>query len=101
MNRGERLALKKRIDDIVNGINKDADSDGMNRCFGVGGETWTWLNFRGNLINDAVMGVIISLSFAFIVILLTTQNIIVTIMSVFCIAFIIIQMMSMIHLMGW
>ena len=32
---------------------------------------------------------------------MTTQNIIVTIISVFCIASIIIQMMSMIHLLGW
>jgi len=101
LNRRERVALQKRLNDIINGINNDKDSDGMNRCFGVGGNTWTWLNFNGNLINDAVTGVIISLSFAFIVILLTTQNIIVTVISVFCIASIIIQMMSMIQIMGW
>lgn len=62
---------------MVNGFNNDTNKDGnpyegINKCFMVADGTWTWLNFRGNLIKDAMQGVAISLTFAFIVILMTT-----------------------------
>ena len=100
LSRKSRLELKANLEKIISDINNDSPV-GINRCFMVADETWTWLNFRGNLINDAFQGVCISLGFAFIVILMTTQNIIVSLISVFSIGSIIVQMMSMINLLGW
>jgi hypothetical protein len=88
------------MDTMISEIKKTSPT-GINRPFMVAEEKWAWLNYRGNLISDAFQGVFISLSFALIVIFIITLNLIVSTLSVFCIASIIVQMMSMINILGW
>jgi predicted RND superfamily exporter protein len=52
-------------------------------------------------VGDAQQGVVFSLLFAFFVLLVTTQNIIVSILSTYSISSIILQMMAMIHFNDW
>lgn len=71
MKRGQKLALKSRVDKLMIDINAKSP-EGINRGFISAYDNWLWLKFRGNLIKDGIYGAIITLGFAFIILFLTT-----------------------------
>ena len=89
LDRQERLAFKKRMDDIVSDLNAKS-LPGLNKAHISAWDNWPWLDFRGNLIKDGINGACLTLVFAFIILLLTTLNLIVSVLSILCIAGIII-----------
>jgi len=50
----------------------DKSPEGVNLGFVSSYDNWSWLIFRGNLINDGINGACLTLSFAFLILLLTT-----------------------------
>ena len=64
-------------------------------------ELFPWVKFNEIIVTDAEQGVMISLSFAFIVLIITTKNIIVSLLATYSISAIIVQMMAMISFNGW
>tara|TARA_B110001450_G_scaffold219929_1_gene215134 strand:+ start:497 stop:925 length:429 start_codon:yes stop_codon:yes gene_type:complete len=64
-------------------------------------ELFPWVKFNEIIVTDAEQGVMISLGFAFIVLIITTKNIIVSLLATYSISAIIVQMMAMISFNGW
>lgn len=52
-------------------------------------------------VQSALQGIIISILFAAVVILIATRNIIQTFISILCVTFIIISALAVINLQGW
>jgi predicted RND superfamily exporter protein len=52
-------------------------------------------------VSSAIQGMIIAMLFAFIVLLLATGNIIQSLLSIMCVAFVIISVVAIMHLQGW
>jgi hypothetical protein len=71
------------------------------QCFMSTKELFPWVKFNEIIVTDAEQGVMISLSFAFIVLIITTKNIIVSLLATYSISAIIVQMMAMISFNGW
>lgn len=89
LDRQQRTAFKKRMDDLMADIN-DLSLPGLNQGHVTAWDNWPWLDFRGNLIKDGINGACLTLLFAFLILLVTTLNLIVSTLSILCIASIII-----------
>lgn len=100
MSRAEALNLKARIDDVVNKYNINAPK-GVNKMWQSSWNNWAWLELRGAAVKNAVSGMIIGCIAAFCILLLLTSNIYVSLISIFCIFSIIVQVAGMIKWLGW
>jgi hypothetical protein len=59
-------------------------------------DNWAWLELRGATVNDAFSGVLIGLTSSFIILLIMTGNLYVSLLAIFSISSIILQLMGMI-----
>ena len=89
-------------DKLENFVSKSNEKSGPSLQFFLSTyDVWPWVKFNEIIVGDAQQGVVFSLLFAFFVLLVTTQNIIVSILSTYSISSIILQMMAMIHFNDW
>ena len=100
MNRKEAMDLFDRFEATATKFNFGAP-EGVNKVWLSAYDNWTWLELRGAAITDAFQGIAVSLGFAFIVMLLMTQNLYVSLISIICISSIILQLMGAIKAIGW
>lgn len=99
LNFDEKKVLISKLENLIKEINTKS---GISlECFLSTYDVWPWNQFGDIIVEDAQRGVAISLIFAFIVLLLTTQNIWVSLLSTFSISSIILQMMAMIKFNDW
>ena len=72
-------------EDLMNSYNRDSP-EGINKAYQSGGHSWAWLVTQQELVRGAIQGILISLLFAFIVLVASTLNIISSIYSIVCIS---------------
>lgn len=89
MTREEALDLQARFEAISTKHNSGAPV-GVNQVWQVAYDNWAWLELRGAAITNAVQGIVFSLLFSFIILLLMTRNFYVSLLSIICISSIII-----------
>lgn len=73
---------------------------GMNNCKWAG-DAFTWMKTEKTMISSAVQGVIISVIFAFFILVISTMNIIISLFSAVCIALIVVFIVAIMQLNGW
>ncbi|CDW73800.1 resistance-nodulation-cell division superfamily [Stylonychia lemnae] len=64
-------------------------------------DNWAWIITEKAFFQNAFQGLLISLAFAFVVIIVATQNIIVTLLAVITISCVLSSVIGMIQLIGW
>lgn len=74
---------------------------GMNSAFQVPSEKWAYLALENAMYRNAVIGMCMSLFFAFLVLLITTANYLVSLQAVLSIMLTIATIMSCIKVAGW
>lgn len=62
---------------------------------------WAWMASERAFFSSAVQGTIIAACFAFLILLLATKNIILAVISIFCVAIVIISVVAIMSLKGW
>jgi hypothetical protein len=100
MERDEAVGVFERFEAMAKKFNSEAP-EGVNKCWQVAYDNWTWLELRGTAITDAFQGIGVSLGFAFVILLIMTANVYVSLVSIFCISSIILQLMGAIKAVGW
>jgi len=100
LNREQALGLYDRIEAMVTKFNAESNT-GVNKVWQVAYDNWTWLELRGAAISEAFQGIGVSLTFAFIILLIMTGNVYVSVLSILCISSIILQLMGAIKAVGW
>ena len=86
-------------EDLKDEINK-GNPEGMNNMKQVS-EDWAWLDTFDEFIRSAVQGMCIAIAFAFVILVISTLNIIVAIYATISVAGIIICVIGVMQLSGW
>jgi len=89
LDRSQALQLEKELDELILGFNV-AHGSGINKGFQVAGNTWAWLELRGAVVSDAMQSIFYSIVLSFIILLLTTGNFYISLLSIISISFIIL-----------
>lgn len=64
-------------------------------------DSWPLMTKEMAFLSSSIQGIYISLSFAFVVLLLVTLDLIVSIVSLFCIGSILVSFVAMMQMLGW
>ena len=64
-------------------------------------DNWAWTSLRGNMVRNALTSVWTSIAFAFIILVITSRNIWISLFAILCISQIIFGLLSSIHLLDW
>ena len=91
--------LYEEWEDLIELINQGSP-EGMNQAVQIT-ERWGWLDTFSEFINSAIQGMIIAITFAFFVLLISTLNIFIAIYATISIGGIIICLMGTIKLLNW
>merc|ERR1711916_423526 len=75
--------------------------DGCNNAYQTAFYNWTWMNTAASFVENAVIGLAVSLALAFVVLVLSTMNIIVGFFAVFCIGGIVVSTIAFMVIAGW
>ena len=94
------LESKRKVEELVEDINR-LSPPGVDQMWVNSYDNWAWLNLRSTLYSDSFYGVLLSLGFALVIILMTSHNPITSILAVVCVSFIIMTLNSVIFLIGW
>lgn len=62
---------------------------------------WAWMPSEKAFVTSAFSGMAIALSFAFVILLIATGNLLLTIISIFCVAAVIVSVVCIMQLQGW
>jgi len=65
-----------------------------------GADAWSFMPSESMFVQNAIQGIIIAVSFAFIILLISTGNVIVSIVSIFCVALVIVSIVAVFYLNG-
>lgn len=74
---------------------------GINKAVQTAGWKWAFIATQEESIRGAKVGIALSISFAFIVLILSTHNILISFYSVLCISCIVVSVIGTIQMMGW
>jgi hypothetical protein len=85
--------------DFINGMNEQAPFR-VNNAFASSFDFW-WYDTNRDMLNTAYSGVAVALAAAFLVVLLTSRSIRVTLLAVFTIAFILAVVAGLLVVSGW
>ena len=85
---------------LKDSINSESPSS-MENGFETGRMRWSWMETERSFISNAVQGMLIALAFAFVILTLSTLNIIIALFSAFSIGAIMISVMAFMELQGW
>jgi predicted RND superfamily exporter protein len=88
------------IETIVTEINSK-NGPGLSNGYQISYDRWSWLHLRMSFLTNAFRGLIFSILLSLLILILTTQNIYISLISVYCITSIIMCMMSMMYFQGW
>ena len=86
--------------DLMDNTNK-ASGSGMNKGTMTAAFDFTWMRSELEFYKTAQTGIIMSMTFAFIILNISTLNVIISIFSITCIALIVISVVAMMELLGW
>ena len=86
--------------DYVASINDDSPT-GLDQALQTAGVGWVWMVSERAMLRGAVQGILISITFAFIVLLISTMNILIALYSIFSITAIVVSVVCMMELAGW
>lgn len=75
--------------------------EGMKSAEQTAGALWAWMPSERAFMTSAFRGMTIATIFAFIILLLATQNIIQSIVSIICVAIIIVSVLFIMYMQGW
>lgn len=75
--------------------------EGMKTLMQTSGFAWAWMPSERAFVTSAIQGIIISMCFAFGVLLLATRNIIQSVLSLLCVTIIIISVVAIMAMKGW
>ena len=67
----------------------------------TGGKYFSWMRSELEFISSAQTGIILSMLFAFIILNLSTLNILISIFSILCIGLIVLSVVAIMELLGW
>jgi predicted RND superfamily exporter protein len=62
---------------------------------------WTYMMQERAFVTSALQGIGISISFAFVVLIIATRNIIQSILSIFCVSVVIVSTVAIMNIKGW
>ena len=62
---------------------------------------WTYMMQERAFVTSALQGIGISISFAFVVLIIATRNIIQSILSIFCVSVVIVSTVAIMNINGW
>jgi protein dispatched 1 len=62
---------------------------------------WAWMASEEAFIRTAVQGMAIAILFAFLVLLIATHNLLLTLISVFCVAYVVVSVVAIMVLKDW
>lgn len=99
MDRKESVELYERIEGLITSFNEKS-GPGLNKGFQAAYDNWAWLHLRQIFVSNAIQGIIISISFAFIILTITTRNVKISLIATMCISCIILMLMGSIVIMG-
>jgi len=66
-----------------------------------GKENWAWLTSQKMFIRSAFQGMAVAGIFAFLVLIYATTNIIQALISIFCVAIVILSVLALLQMKGW
>jgi len=81
--------------------NNKASLDGIKNSYQTAGIHWAYLATEKEFVNGAIQGTFISLTFAFIILIISTLNIVTATYSILSIAGIVISVVSLMEILGW
>ena len=64
-------------------------------------DNWAWLQLRAQLVDNALMSVLISIVFAFLILVFTSFNLYTSLIAIFCISAVIFFLLFAIYALGW
>jgi predicted RND superfamily exporter protein len=85
---------------LIRIYNSDSGT-GLNKGIYTGGIGFTWMRSEKEFIISAIQGILISMTFSFIILVLSTLNIIIAFYAFISISFIVLSMTCMMQIMGW
>lgn len=97
--RERQIEIEKEIDDVMDRFNKFAPK-GLQNGWHIAFDHWAWQNLRSTVISSSVQGILLSLLFALIVMILTTGNVWVSVLAIFSISSVKFCLMGVIKING-
>ena len=85
---------------LKNQYNADSPT-GVNKAIQTAKQAWAFLQTEKEFVDDARQGIAVSMAFGFLVILISTLNIINAMFSIFCIGSIVAGVIAIIEMLGW
>jgi tetrahydromethanopterin S-methyltransferase subunit B len=83
----------KSLNDMVESFNEGSSQETKGAImFSYDNEAWLYL--RGAILDNALSGILISMAFALIVLILTSQNLLVSLISIGCICQVILSLVG-------
>jgi len=89
----------ERWEDLTKAFNNGSGA-GLNNGFQTS-PWWTWYMSEETLVKDAIQGMLIAGSVSFVILVITTHNIILASYAILCIAGIVTSVMSIVYFQGW
>lgn len=96
----EKYEVYEYYEKIINDIRRNYPT-GIKTSFQVPYDQWAYLSLEKSMFRNAMGGMACSILFAFVILLLTTKNLVVSFYSVVSISLVIATIMSAINLLGW
>lgn len=82
-------------------IYNEASPIGVNNALQTAGNDWAFLISEREFVNGAIQGTLIALSFSFVVLLISTLNIVMAIYATASISCIVISVIALMEILGW
>jgi len=87
---------EKLVDSYNNG-----SPEGLNKAFQTSGYHWAWLETENEMVRGVIVGIVISLCFAFLVLVFSTLNIMIALYAVLSISVIVTSVIAVMELNSW
>eukprot|EP00828_Plagiopyla_frontata_P010430 TRINITY_DN15562_c0_g1_i6.p1 TRINITY_DN15562_c0_g1~~TRINITY_DN15562_c0_g1_i6.p1 ORF type:complete len:423 (-),score=18.49 TRINITY_DN15562_c0_g1_i6:171-1439(-) len=98
--RAHQLPIFEKWEEMVEDLNEKS-LEGLGKAYQDGGLSWQWMASEKAFIKNAIQGLYLSGTFAFVVLLLFTQNIIITLFCLLSIAGIVCGVLAITKWQGW
>ena len=90
----------KKWEDLKDSYNS-ASPKGLDNAFETSGYNWAWLETEAEMLRGVIQGIIISLLFAFFILVLSTLNIVVALYAVLSISVIVLSVIAIMEMNSW
>ena len=98
--RSEKLPIYESWEETIAEFS-DTAPKGLKKLFQNANIFWAWMNSEKAFYDGAIQGMIVSVTLAFLIILIATQNAIIAVYSIISVIFIVGSVTSVMVLMGW